>query len=204
MLKYAVQREHYADIAVESLSGGTVGRRRFWLIPTLLGPTALAAVFMVISTRSSRRPTLQPRAEITRLNNGLQPQVDLLQPAAVLRSPKDTNSGSGYGWLLCAKADNEGTGKGDCLTVLATFRARLWVARKLLPIKRTSPWAVRSKRICPSRVQSWLRTVNFVAPLTVVAARCVSLPAVYFSTVVFKIAGRERRLSYAPRHGGPA
>jgi S1-C subfamily serine protease len=95
MLKYAVQREHYADIAVESLSGGTVSRRRFWLIPTLLGLTALAAVFMVISTRSSRRATLQLRAEIARLNNGLQPQVDLLQPPAVLRSPIDTNSRSG-------------------------------------------------------------------------------------------------------------
>src|SRR5208283_904760 len=92
-----------------------------------------------------------------------------------------------YSWPLCAKADTEGAGKGDCSMVLATLRARLWVARKLLPIRRTWPWTVRSKRICPSRVQSWLRTVNFVAPLTVVAARCVSLPAVYFSTVVLKI-----------------
>ena len=67
MLKYAVQREHYADIAVESLSGGIVSRHRFWLIPALLGLTALAAVFMVISTRSSRKATLQLRAEIARL-----------------------------------------------------------------------------------------------------------------------------------------
>lgn len=95
MLKYAVQREHYADIAVESLSGRTVSRRRFWLIPTLLGLTALTAVFMVISTRSSRRATLQLRAEIARLNNGLQPQVDLLQRAAELRRPIDTNWRSG-------------------------------------------------------------------------------------------------------------
>jgi len=94
MLKYAVQREHYADIAVESLSGGTVNRRRFWLIPALLGVTALAAVFMVISNRSSRKATLQLRAEIARLNNGLQPQADLLQRAAEPRSPIDTNSHS--------------------------------------------------------------------------------------------------------------
>ena len=94
MLKYAVQREHYADIAVESLSGGTVSRRRFWLIPALLGVTALAAVFMVISNRSSRKATLQLRAEIARLNNGLQPQADLLQRAAEPRSPIDTNSHS--------------------------------------------------------------------------------------------------------------
>src|SRR6516162_587695 len=95
MLKYAVQREHYADIAVESLSGGTVSRRRFWLIPALLGLTALAALFMAISTRSSRKATLQLRAEIARLNNGLQPQVDLLQRAAESGSRIDTNSRSG-------------------------------------------------------------------------------------------------------------
>src|SRR5689334_2267251 len=34
MLKYAVERERYADIAVESLSGDT-GRKRRWLIPAL-------------------------------------------------------------------------------------------------------------------------------------------------------------------------
>ena len=94
MLKYAVQREHYADIAVESLSGGTVNRRRFWLIPALLGVTALAAVFMVISNRSSRKATLQLRAEIARLNNGLQPQADLLLRAAEPRSAIDANSHS--------------------------------------------------------------------------------------------------------------
>jgi S1-C subfamily serine protease len=107
MLKYAVQREHYADIAVESLSGGTVSRRRFWLIPTLLGLTALAAVFMVISTRSSRRATLQLRAEIARLNNGLQPQVDLLHTPAVLRSPIDTNSRSGSATRDSLRAQSE-------------------------------------------------------------------------------------------------
>src|ERR1700758_4228574 len=50
MLKHAVQREHYADIAVESLSGGTVSKRRFWLIPSFFGLSALtviAAVFMI-------------------------------------------------------------------------------------------------------------------------------------------------------------
>ena len=35
MLKYAVQRERYADIAVESLSAGTVRKRHFWLLPAL-------------------------------------------------------------------------------------------------------------------------------------------------------------------------
>ncbi len=79
MLKYAVQRQHYADIAVESLSGGTISKRRFWLIPALLGlsgVTALAAILIIVSTRSSRKATLQLRAEIARLNIGLQPQSD--------------------------------------------------------------------------------------------------------------------------------
>ena len=38
MLKYANQREHCADIALDSLSSGSVSRRRFWLLPALLGP----------------------------------------------------------------------------------------------------------------------------------------------------------------------
>src|SRR5690349_5114879 len=82
MLKYAVQRERYADIAVESLSGD-VERKRRWLIPgilTLSALTVLAAVFIGISTRSSRKATLQLRAEIARLTSG-QPQGDLLQRA---------------------------------------------------------------------------------------------------------------------------
>src|SRR5207248_11757582 len=36
MLKYAVQSERYDDIAVESLSAGTVSKRRVWLIAALL------------------------------------------------------------------------------------------------------------------------------------------------------------------------
>jgi S1-C subfamily serine protease len=98
MLKYAVQREHYADIAVESLSAGTVRGRRFWLIPALLALTAiaiLAAIFVGISTRSSRKATLQLRAEIARLNSGRQPQDDLLRRAEQARGSIETNSRSG-------------------------------------------------------------------------------------------------------------
>ena len=88
MLKYAVQREHYADIAMESLGGSTGSKRRFWLIPALLGLstlTVLAAVFIVIATRGSRKATLQLRAEIARLNSGLQPQADVLRRAEQAR-----------------------------------------------------------------------------------------------------------------------
>src|SRR6266404_2844660 len=96
LLKYAVQREQYADIAVESLSGGTVSKRRFWLIPSFFGLSALtviAAVFMIISTGSSRKATLQLRAEIARLNTGT-PQDDLLRRAEHARGSMEANSDS--------------------------------------------------------------------------------------------------------------
>src|ERR1700752_3945138 len=32
-LKDALQREHVAEMAVEALSGGTIAKRRFWLMP---------------------------------------------------------------------------------------------------------------------------------------------------------------------------
>ena len=59
--------------------------------------------------------------------------------------------------------------------ILATLRARLWVAHKSLPKKRTLPSIVRSRTIWPSRVSSWLSTVNFVAPLTLALLRCRSI-----------------------------
>jgi len=97
MLKYAVQREGYADIAVESLSGRTVSKRRFWLIPALFGLstlTVLAAVFIVISTHGSQKATLQLRAEIARLNTDMQPQEDLLLRAEQARNSTGANSRS--------------------------------------------------------------------------------------------------------------
>jgi len=110
MLKYAVQREHYADIAVESLSGRTVSRRRFWLIPALFGLSALtvlAAVFIVISTRSSRKATLQLRAEIARLNSGQQPQVELLRRAEQARGSIEADSRSSSATENSLKAKSE-------------------------------------------------------------------------------------------------
>jgi S1-C subfamily serine protease len=98
MLQYAVQREHYADIAVASLSGRTVSKRRYWLIPALFGLSALtvlAAVFIVISTHASRKATLQLRGEIARLNSGLEPQQDLLRRAELARGSMETDSRAG-------------------------------------------------------------------------------------------------------------
>ena len=97
MLKYAVQREHYADIAVESLSGQTLGKRRYWLIPVVLGLstlTVLAAVFILISTHSSHKATLQLRAEIARLHSGVEPHGDLLRRAEQARGSIEADSRS--------------------------------------------------------------------------------------------------------------
>src|SRR4029077_1691167 len=61
-LKDALQREHLAENAVEALSGGTIAKRRFWLIPVisiLSAAVVLAALATVISNRHSRKDTLQ-------------------------------------------------------------------------------------------------------------------------------------------------
>jgi len=110
MLKYAVQRESYADIAVESLSGRTVSKRRYWLIAALFGLstlTVLAAVFIVISTHGSRKATLQLGAEIARLNTGMQPQEDLLRRAEQARGSMETDSRSGFRTRDSLKAQSE-------------------------------------------------------------------------------------------------
>jgi len=110
MLKYAVQRERYADIAVESLSGRTVSKRRYGLIPALFGLstlTVLAAVFIVVSTHGSRKATLQLRAEIARLNTGMQPQEDLLLRAEQARNSIGANSRSASSVRDSLKAQSE-------------------------------------------------------------------------------------------------
>jgi S1-C subfamily serine protease len=97
MLKYAVQREQMADIAVESLSGGAVGKHRFWLIPAIFVVSAaaiLAAAFIVISTGRSRKETLQLRSEIARLNVGLGLHDQLLQRTEQVRSSLDASAKS--------------------------------------------------------------------------------------------------------------
>jgi S1-C subfamily serine protease len=88
-LNDALQREHLAEIAVEALSGGTNARRRFWLIPTILGLGALAvlaALVTVISNGHSRKATLQLKAEVARLNGGLVQQGELFRRAEQARA----------------------------------------------------------------------------------------------------------------------
>src|ERR1700730_11824780 len=87
----------------------------------------------------------------------------------------------------CADPESNGSGSVPCLMAFTTLRARLCVARRFPPKKRTLPSTTRSRTTCPSLVHSWLRTFNFVAPVTVVTARLVSLPGAYDSTVVFRM-----------------
>ena len=110
MLKHAVQREHYANVAVESLSAGAVSRRRFWLIPALLAlaaATVLAVVFVGVSTRSSRKATLQLRTEIARLNSGLQPQEEILRRAERARGSAELSTRSDSATRESLKAQSE-------------------------------------------------------------------------------------------------
>lgn len=94
MLKDAVQKERYADIAVESLSE-QVGKRRAWLIPAIfvLGVVAVLAAFIsLISLRHTSKETLQLRAEIAQLNYGLGQQGDLLRRAEHARNSVNAES----------------------------------------------------------------------------------------------------------------
>jgi len=108
MLKYAVQREKYADIAVESLSED-IGKRRAWLIPTIFvfGAIAVLAAFVtVISLRHTSNDTLQLRAEIARLGSGLGQQGDLLRRAEVARNSIDAQTRSAAATRESLKAES--------------------------------------------------------------------------------------------------
>lgn len=93
-LKYAVQKERYADIAVESLREG-MGKRRAWLIPAIFifgFVAALAVLFTLISLRHTSKETLQLRAEIAQLNYGLGQQGDLLRRVEQTRNSLNAQS----------------------------------------------------------------------------------------------------------------
>jgi S1-C subfamily serine protease/DNA-binding NarL/FixJ family response regulator len=112
MLKYAVQRENIADLAVESLSTDVATKRRwFWLIPAIFGVSAIAviaALYMAISSHRSRKDTLQLKAEIARLNYGLGQQSEMFRRAEQMRSSLDaqTRSDSAARDSLKAQSDD--------------------------------------------------------------------------------------------------
>jgi S1-C subfamily serine protease/DNA-binding response OmpR family regulator len=97
MLKFAVQRENLADLAVETLSDDGVSKRRRWLIPaifTLAAAAVLATVFSFVSTRGTRKEALQLKAEIARLNLGLGPQGNLFRLSQQERDSLDAQAKS--------------------------------------------------------------------------------------------------------------
>jgi S1-C subfamily serine protease/DNA-binding response OmpR family regulator len=97
MLKYAVQRENIADLAVESLSGDAVTKRRFWLIPAIFALSAaavIASLTMLVSNHRSRKDTLQLKAEIARLNHGLGQQGELFRLTQEARNSIDAQTRS--------------------------------------------------------------------------------------------------------------
>jgi DNA-binding response OmpR family regulator len=96
MLKYAVQREHFADIVLQLLSG-SLGQRRFWLPPAIFVLSAaavLAGIDLGISSRGTRKETRQLRAEIARLSSGLGQQGELLHHAEFTRGSLEVQSQS--------------------------------------------------------------------------------------------------------------
>ncbi len=107
-LREAMQRRQAAEAAVEALSGGVAGKRRYWLIPAILvlgAAAVVAGVSTVISNRHSRKDTLQLRAEIARLNGGLMQQGELLQRVEQERASLSANTAEGTRESLKAQTE---------------------------------------------------------------------------------------------------
>ena len=108
-LKDALEREHLAEMAVEELSGGTIGKRRFWLIPfifVLSTAAVLAALATIISVRNNHKDTLQLEADVARLNGGLLQEGELLRRAEQARDALNASNGSGTRESLKAQTED--------------------------------------------------------------------------------------------------
>ena len=112
MLKFATQRENIADLAVESLNEELVTKRRRWLIPAILALSAaavIASVSMLVTTRRSRKDTLQLRAEIARLNYASgQQQDDIMKRTQAMRESFEAQtktSSAAHDSLVAQSAD---------------------------------------------------------------------------------------------------
>src|SRR6266446_3952062 len=91
-LKQAEEKEHLAGIAVETLSGGAVTRKRMWVLPALFALCIVAVVAALVTSltyRRSRTDTLQLKAEVARLGRGVTQQSDLLRRAEEERHTLD-------------------------------------------------------------------------------------------------------------------
>jgi S1-C subfamily serine protease/DNA-binding response OmpR family regulator len=97
MLKFAVQRENIADLAVETLSSEGVTKRRRWLIPSIFALSAaavIATLSTLVTTHRSSKDALQLKAEIARLNYGLGQQNDLFKLSEQARTSLDAQTKS--------------------------------------------------------------------------------------------------------------
>jgi S1-C subfamily serine protease len=96
-LKQAEEKEHLAGLAVETLSGGTVTRKRLWVLPTLFVLCIVAVVAALVTSltyRKSRTDTLQLKSEVARLSRGVVQQSDLLRRAETERQALDVQGKS--------------------------------------------------------------------------------------------------------------
>ncbi len=83
-LKRAEQKEQLAELAVETLSGGAVARKRLWVFPTIIVlclVAVVAALITAVTYRRSRTDTLQLKTEVARLSHGVVQQSELLRRA---------------------------------------------------------------------------------------------------------------------------
>jgi S1-C subfamily serine protease/DNA-binding response OmpR family regulator len=107
-LREVEQREHLAEIAVETLSGGVVTKKRAWVLPAILAlcVLTLAATFITsFSYRKTRKETLQLKSEIARLNSGILQQGDLLRRAEQARLALNASADSAARATLQAQSD---------------------------------------------------------------------------------------------------
>jgi S1-C subfamily serine protease/DNA-binding NarL/FixJ family response regulator len=96
-LKRAEEKEQLAGLAVETLSGGTITRKRLWVLPTLFALCILAVLATLVTSltyRKSRTDTLQLKAEVARLSGGVVQQGDLLRRAEAARLALDAQGKS--------------------------------------------------------------------------------------------------------------
>lgn len=135
-LKEVEQREHLAEIAVDSLSGGVVTRKRAWVLPAILALCVLtvAATFITsFSYRKTRKETLQLKSEIARLNSGILQQGDLLRRAEQARLALNASPDNAARATLQAQSDelkkkmaaSGGSGDTDLRRQLAETQDRL-------------------------------------------------------------------------------
>jgi S1-C subfamily serine protease len=96
-LKAAEQKEHLAEIAMDSLSGGTVTGKRLWILPTVVGMAVLAVIATVVTSiafRKNTKETRQLKAEVARLSTGIGTQRDILQQVQKERAALLASGGS--------------------------------------------------------------------------------------------------------------